>query len=94
MLLCGILNLSVGSPRSIMNRNADIVLRPSFAELHATRNCSLHDFSSRRSHSECCPEVSFYLHVQLVSVIPRSANCDFLMELGQSSTSAILLSVS
>ena len=59
-----------------------------------TRNCLLYDFSSRPSHSKCCPYVSFYLLVLLVLVIPRSTNCDSLIELGQSLTSAILISVS
>ena len=37
--------LGVLLPR--MNNNADIVLCQSFAELHAIRNCLLHEFSSR-----------------------------------------------
>ena len=58
----------------------------------ATRNCLLYEFSSRPSHSDCCPWVSL-LHVLLVLVIPCSSNCDSLMKLGRSSTSAILISV-
>ena len=62
---------------------------------YATRNCLLHAFSSRPSHSKCCPyECFFYLHVLLVLVIPRSTNCDSLMELGRSLTFVILISVS
>ena len=38
--------------------------------------------------------VWFFFHVLLVLVIPRSANCESLMPLGQSSISAILISVS
>ena len=60
---------------------------------YATRNCLLHEFSSRPSHSDCCPCVSL-LHVLLVLVLPRSTNCDSLMLGSKSSTSAILISVS
>ena len=45
---------------------------------YATRNCLLHEYSSRPSHSDCCPCVSL-LHVLLVLVLPRSTNCDSLM---------------
>ena len=41
-----------------MNSNVDIVLCYFFAELHVTRSCLLHKFSSRPSHLECCPQVS------------------------------------
>ena len=61
--------------------------------LYATRNCLLHEFSSRPAHSDCCPCVSL-LHVLLVLVLPRSTNCDSLMLGSKSSTSAILISVS
>ena len=40
-----------------MNTNAGIVLCQSFAELHAIRNCLLHELSSRPFHSGCCPQM-------------------------------------
>ena len=60
---------------------------------YATRNCLLHEISSRPCHSDCCPCV-IPLHVLLVFVIPRSTNCDSLIELGRSLTFAILISAS
>ena len=52
------------------------------------------EFSSGPSHSDFCPQMSLFLHVQLVFLIPRSANFDSLMGLNQSFTFAFLFWVS
>ena len=52
---------------------------------HATRNCLLHDFSSRPSHSECCPYVILCLLVLFVLVIPRSTNLRLSDRIGSKS---------
>ena len=85
------------NPASIflfMNSNADSVLSVLLLNFMQLAIACFMNFL-RGFLSECCPWVSpFSLHVLLVFVIPRSANCDSLMELGRSLTFAILLSVS
>ena len=90
MPLCGFLNLSAGSPQIVISNCVRactltvIFLGISCRRLQrvaqilssATRNYLLHEFSSRHSHSKCCPYGEFFFAVLFVLVIPRSTNCD------------------
>ena len=104
MPLCGILNLSSGSSRSSFSNCVRAFVQPSVI----FHEC-VHSSNSLEFYVGICNELPEFCLMQLaiacfvnflrglltvVLVIPRSANCDSLMQLGQSSISAILISVS